>query len=100
MTEMTPIAPLAIMENVRASSPLMTSKWRGLFFNISSTCSRLPEASLMPTMFGNSVAKRTVVVAFMLTPVRPGTLYITIGNGAFCAMALKCWYKPSCDGLL
>ena len=74
MTEITPTAPLAIIGNVSASSPLITSKPSGLFLMISSTCSRLPEASLMPTMLGKSLAMRHVVAAFMFTPVRPGTL--------------------------
>ena len=74
MTEMTPLAPLAIIGKVRASSPLITSNPLGLFFNISSTCSRLPDASFIPTILEQSHAKRTVVSAVMLTPVRPGTL--------------------------
>ncbi|EJW98870.1 hypothetical protein EVA_13022 [gut metagenome] len=51
-------------------------------------------------MLGKSLAMRHVVAAFMFTPVRPGTLYSTKGSGLASAMALKCWYKPSCDGLL
>ena len=74
MTEMLPAAPLATIENVRASSPLMTSKRSGLFFIISSTCSRLPLASLMAMMLAQSFAKRTVVSGLRLMPVRPGTL--------------------------
>ena len=37
-----------------------------------------------------SFAKRTVVSGFIFTPVRPGTLYITIGSGLTSAIALKC----------
>ena len=74
MTEMTPTAPQLTMGNVSESSPEMTSKSFGLFLIISSTCSRLPLASLMATMFWQSRASRTVVSVFMFTPVRPGTL--------------------------
>ena len=74
MTLMTPTAPHDTMGKVRASSPEMTSKSAGLFLMISSTCSRLPLASLMATTFSQSRASRTVVSAFRLTPVRPGTL--------------------------
>ena len=74
ITEMLPAAPLATIENVRASSPLITSKRAGLFFIISSTCSKLPLASLIAMIFSQSLAKRTVVSALRFTPVRPGTL--------------------------
>ena len=100
ITEITPAAPLAIIGNVSASSPLITSKCLGLFFMISSTCSKLPAASFIATTFRKSVAILTVVSAFMFTPVRPGTLYNTMGRGLTSAMALKCWYNPSWLGLL
>ncbi len=82
VTDITPTAPHAIIGNVSASSPLMTSKSSGLFLIISSTCSRLPLASFTATMLSQSRARRTVVSAFRFTPVRPGTLYNTTGNFA------------------
>ena len=89
MTLITPTAPHETMGNVRASSPLITSKSAGLFFIISSTCSRLPLASFIATIFLQSRASLTVVAAVMLTPVRPGTLYNTTGNFVAPAIALK-----------
>ena len=65
---------LAIIGKVRASSPLITSKRSGFILMISSTCSSEPLASLMATMFWQSLASRTVVSARRLIPVRPGTL--------------------------
>ena len=48
-------------------------------------------ASLMATMSPQSRARRTLVSALRLTPVRPGTLYNTTGNEVAAAIALKCW---------
>ena len=75
ITDITPTAPQATIGKVRASSPLMTSKVSGLFFIISSICSRFPDASLIPTMLWQSRASLTVVSAERFTPVLPGTLY-------------------------
>ena len=41
---------------------------------IAATCSKLPEASLIATMFSTSCAKRSVVSAVMLITQRPGIL--------------------------
>ena len=71
-----------------------------MFFITSSNWVIFPLASLTATIFSKSRAKRNVVSALMLTPVRPGTLYNTTGTGEASAMALKCWYNPSCEGLL
>ncbi|CQB90039.1 Uncharacterised protein [Chlamydia trachomatis] len=51
-------------------------------------------------IFGQSLARRRVVAGNILTDVRAGTLYNTIGKGDASETALKCWYRPSCDGLL
>lgn len=74
ITDMTPTAPSVMSGNVMPSSPDMTSNLSGLFFIMSSICEKLPLASLIATMFWQSRARRIVVSAVMLTPVRPGTL--------------------------
>ena len=48
----------------------------------------LPDASLIAITFLKSRAIRNVVAAVMLTPVRPGTLYNTMGNSVASAIAL------------
>ena len=64
-----------------------------------------PDASFTPTTFGTSEAICSVVAAVMFTPVRPGTLYITIGKPfARFSIASACkpkWRRrPSGVGLL
>ena len=68
-------------------------------------CSMFPDASFTPTMFGTSRAICSVVAAAMFTPVRPGTLYMIIGNPArLFSIASACkpkWRRsPSGVGLL
>lgn len=43
---------------------------------------------------------RATVGGSMLQPVRPGTLYRMTGMDTSEQMVLKCWYRPSCVGLL
>jgi hypothetical protein len=72
----------------------------GISLMIFISSNKLPEASLIATIFWKSFAKRTTVSAVIDTPVRPGTLYKIIGRGLSLAIAAKCAYKPFCDGLL
>ncbi len=71
----------------------------GLRRSRSAPRSRLPVASLMPTMPG-TCARRSVVSVARSATVRPGTLYRIIGRSTASAMALKWRYSPSCVGLL
>ena len=88
ITEITPTAPNVIKGNVIPSSPEITLKFSGLFFMISSICVILPDASLMAITLLKSRAMRKVVSAVIFTPVRPGTLYNTIGSSVASAIAL------------
>ena len=98
-TEMIPRPPTAINGSVRASSPDSTTNSGGTASQTSHICVMFPDASFTPTTFGIA-ASRTSVFTSMLTPVRPGTLYSTMGSGVLSAMARKCWNSPSGVGLL
>ncbi len=80
---------MAISGKVIASSPDRTMNSDGTRWQTSHICEMLPDASFTPTMFGTA-ASRAMVSGSMLTPVRPGTLYRTIGSGVLAAMARKC----------
>ena len=72
-TEMTPEAPTAIMGSVRESSPDSTENLGPQSLTIWDTWSRLPEASLTPTILAMP-DRRATVLGSMFTPVREGTL--------------------------
>ena len=57
-------------------------------------------AEMIGTTSGTSRAMRATVGGSMLQPVRPGTLYRMTGMDTSEQMVLKCWYRPSCVGLL
>src|SRR5690606_17616683 len=73
-TEIIPTAPKAIIGKVIGSSPEINKKSLGLSRKISENWAKLPEASFVATTLGQSLAKRIVVAADILLPVRPGTL--------------------------
>src|SRR6185437_2451931 len=99
VTETTPSPPAAITATVKPSSPDSTVKSGGRSRRISMIWPRLPEASLMPPMFGTR-ERASVVRASMLLPVRPGTLYRITGSSVAAAIAVKCAMRPRCGGLL
>jgi hypothetical protein len=86
-TETTPRAPTAIAGSVIASSPDRTMKPGGAARQTSQIWVMLPEASFTPTTFGR-VARRERVAGSTLQPVRPGTLYTTMGSGVASPIAL------------
>ena len=88
ITEITPTAPNVMRGKVIPSSPEITLKFSGLFLIISSICVILPDASLIATTLLKSRAIRNVVSAVIFTPVRPGTLYNTMGSSVASAIAL------------
>ena len=90
ITEITPEPPANVIPKAKSSSPEITKKSVGLFFNNSKYCCILFPASLIPTMFSKSFAKRIVVPALMFFAVLPGTLYKIIGTSLTAANALKC----------
>ena len=95
-----PWPPHSISATAVASSPEYTAKPLGA--SLINHCARsiLPVASLMPTMPGTCANRITVACAISAT-VRPGTLYKMQGKSPVAsAIALKCWYWPSCVGLL
>ena len=57
-------------------------------------CATLPDASFTPTMLRQSLARLTTTSGEMLMPVRPGTLYKSIGLSTLSAKALKWAYTP------
>ncbi|MNI87977.1 hypothetical protein D3C73_1452290 [compost metagenome] len=87
-TEIIPAAPSAIIGKVTGSSPEINKKSTGLSRKISLNWAKFPEASFIAMIFEKSLARRNVVCAVMLLPVRPGTLYNIIGKGETCAIAL------------
>src|SRR3989442_4299014 len=78
-TETTPCPPTAISGNASASSPERTMKSSRTAAHISPICVMLPDASFTATMFFSS-AMRSRVWASTFAPVRPGTLYTTMGS--------------------
>ena len=82
-----PRPPSAITGMVTASSPESTVKPDGTSFRMVATCPMLPEASFTPTMF-SMAARRAMVAGSTFTPVRPCTLYTTMGRRIAEAMAL------------
>ena len=72
-TEITPTPPSAMSGKVKASSPDSTWKPGSTAFRTSICCVMLPDASLMPTMFG-TFERRATMAGSMLDDVRPGTL--------------------------
>ena len=104
-TEMMPSPPTEISGIVQASSPLRTRNPSARSRTIDMICSRFPDASFTPMTFGISRAICSVVADVMLTPVRPGTLYMIIGKPPrFFSIASACMPKwrrrPSGVGLL
>ena len=73
-TEITPMPPRLTSSTVMPSSPEITRKSSGLPSIISCICSMLPQASLTATILLLACARRSVVWAVILRPVRPGTL--------------------------
>ena len=73
-TEMRPSAPSAIKAKAIASSPESKRKSAGRARKTSMICDKLPEASLVATIFWQSRASFCVVCAEILEDVRPGTL--------------------------
>ena len=74
MTEMTPRPPTDISGSVRLSSPESTLKSGPQATMTWVIWSSEPEASLMPTMLGQSLAMRASVSVATLTAVRPAML--------------------------
>jgi hypothetical protein len=87
-TLITPCAPQAIKGSEIWSSPLTIKKPSGMFFKMCMHCIMLPLASFIPATFSHSCARRKVVSAVILLPVRPGTLYKITGSGEAAAIAL------------
>ena len=100
ITEITPSAPDLINGSVIPSSPENTLNPAGRRDIISFICSIFPDASFIPIILLQSAASRKVVSGSIFTPVRPGTLYKTMGSSVASAIALKCAYIPCCEGLL
>ena len=88
-TLMTPCAPTAHSAIMVTSSPDSTVK-PGAACRICCARPIEPVASLMATMPGSRASAATVA-GRRSTPVRPGTLYSTIGRSTASAMARKCW---------
>ena len=100
VTLMLPWPPHSISATAVGSSPEYTAKPLGTSRISHCARSMLPVASLMPTMPG-TCAKRSTVSCSISATLRPGTLYSTMGRSPTAsAIALKCWYWPSCVGLL
>jgi len=72
-TETTPFPPMEIIGTVKESSPDRTQKFSGHKDIILLTCSRLPLASLIPTIFLISESFATVSGSIDI-PVLEGTL--------------------------
>src|SRR5260370_36374159 len=89
--------PIAREGYVYLATPLQTLNWSGLPAQTKPKWSSSQLASLTPMMPG-SCAHRIVVAAVMFTAVRPTMLYMIVGPTS--EIALKCWYMPSCGGLL
>src|SRR3954447_18285956 len=85
-TDTIPRPPTDITGSVSASSPDSTRNRGGTARHNSNICVTLPDASLTPVMFAIAV-RRTTVLTSTLQPVRPGTLYATIGSGTAFAIA-------------
>ena len=84
---MMPRPPTDISGSVSASSPERTRKLSGTLRQTSTICVTLPDASFTPTMFGICASRASVAIS-TFTPVRPGTLYTTIGSAVLSAIAL------------
>ena len=85
-TEIMPRPPSAASGMVMASSPESTMKSAGTSLSTVAIWPMLPLASLTATML-SIWARRASVAGSTLTPVRPCTLYTTMGRRTAPAMA-------------
>ena len=85
-TEITPRPPSAVSGIVMASSPESTMKSAGTSLSTVAIWPMLPLASFTPTML-SILARRASVAGSTLTPVRPCTLYTTMGRRVDAAIA-------------
>ena len=90
MTEITPRPPTDMRGRVRLSSPESTLKSGPQARMTWVIWSREPEASLTPTRFLQSLARRARVSVSTLMAVRPAMLYRMMGRSAHSATARKC----------
>src|SRR6185436_2619982 len=79
ITEITPWPPMAMSGRVMLSSPDSTVKVGPQAAMTWLIWSRLPEASLTPTMLWQSQARRAIVAVSTLTAVRLWMLYVMMG---------------------
>src|SRR3970040_499751 len=87
ITEKAVWPPMASSGRVRLSSPDSTEKFGPQAAITWLIWSRLPDASLTPTMFRQSRARRAIVAVSTLIAVRPWMLYVMIGMATASATA-------------
>jgi hypothetical protein len=90
LLQITPAPPAKTIGKAIISSPEITRKSSGLFFNSCIVLYHIARSFFMATTFAKSLAKRTTVEGNILLAVLPGTLYKITGIGDASATALKC----------
>mmetsp|Transcript_23617 Transcript_23617/g.48305 ORF Transcript_23617/g.48305 Transcript_23617/m.48305 type:complete len:305 (+) Transcript_23617:212-1126(+) len=98
VTEMTPSPPCSTYSRAMESSPEYSRNSSPQMARMGPTRELSPVASFSPAIFG-CLDSATVASTDRSTPVRPGTLYSTMGMfGQASAMAVKCACRPSEEG--